>query len=301
MAFVDARLTDRALVWRAGPHVLGGSGRTLVMGILNVTPDSFSDGGSFADPGAAVDRAVAMIEEGADIIDVGGESTRPGAAEVTVNEECARVLPVIGAVAAHPAATAVPVSIDTRKAAVAARALAAGATIVNDVSGGADPGMFEVVRDAGAGMVLMHMRGTPQDMQEHTDYADVVADVRRELAERLQDAVDAGVAAERLAVDPGLGFAKTAGQNLELLRRIEAFWELERPVVVGPSRKSFVGRITHTDVDDRLAGTAGAVAWLVARHVDAVRVHDVREMVRVARIVEAIRDAHPGEEPPPWP
>jgi dihydropteroate synthase len=208
-----------------------------------------------------------MLEEGADVLDVGGESTRPGAGEVSVQVECDRVLPVIEGVVGAAGADAV-LSVDTRKAAVASRALAAGATIVNDVTGGSDPEMFDVVRDARAAMVLMHMRGTPQTMQSMTDYTDVVADVGRELAERLAAALDAGIPAERLAVDPGLGFAKTAGQSLMLMREIAAFRSLGRTLVVGPSRKSFVGRITRAGVEDRAAGTAGAVAWLVAHGVD---------------------------------
>jgi dihydropteroate synthase len=273
----------------------------MVMGVLNVTPDSFFDGGRYADVSAALARGLSMIEEGADILDVGGESTRPGADRVSAEEECARVLPVVEGLVARGASAEVPISIDTRTAHVASRALSAGATIVNDVSGGADPGMFAVVRDAAAGMVLMHMRGTPRTMQSRTDYVHVVDEVRGELRVRMDAALQAGVPAERLAVDPGLGFSKTAGQSLMLLRDVAALRELGRPLVVGPSRKSFVGRVTRADVDDRRDGTAGAVAWLAAHRVDVVRVHDVREMIRVVRMVEAIRDARPGQEPPPWP
>ncbi len=295
-----AGTTEHAAVWRAGSRRLGGSGRTLVMGVLNVTPDSFSDRGRYRDAEAALARGTAMLQEGADILDVGGESTRPGANEVSVRVECERVLPVIEGLISAAGPDAV-VSIDTRKAVVASRALAAGATIVNDVSGGSDPEMFDVVREVGAAMVLMHMRGTPETMQSLTKYADVVADVVRALGERLDAATDAGIPAERLAVDPGLGFAKTAGQSLVLMRDIAAVRALGRPVVVGPSRKSFVGRVTRAGVDDRVAGTAGAVAWLIAQGVEVVRVHDVHDMVRVVRMVEAIREARPGWEPPPWP
>jgi len=280
--------------WRAGDRILECGRRTLVMGVLNVTPDSFSDGGRILDPERAVAAGIRMVADGADLLDVGGESTRPGAEPVSVEEELERVLTVVKRLAGD---VGVPVSVDTRKPSVAEGALDAGATIVNDISGGADPRMFGVVRAAGAGLVLMHMRGDPATMQEHTDYADVVADVRAELAARVDSAVAAGIAREHLCVDPGIGFAKTAGQNLVLLRDIDAFAELGLPVLVGPSRKSFIGRVLGTAVDERLDGTAAAVAWLVARRVDIVRVHDVREMVRVARVIEAIRDARPGEEP----
>src|SRR5207302_4058148 len=195
--------------WRAGSAVLDMEARTFVMGIVNVTPDSFSDGGLHFDAGAAVAGGLAMAEAGADILDVGGESTRPGAAEVSVMEECDRVVPVIKGLVAE---VDLPVSVDTRKADVARAAIDAGASIVNDVTAGRDPGMFDVVRAAGAGMVLMHMRGDPATMQQLTDYDDVVREVYDMLAGRVRAAVDAGIDEERLAVDPGLGFAKTAEQ-----------------------------------------------------------------------------------------
>jgi dihydropteroate synthase len=285
---------DRPLTWVAGDHRVDRWGRTLVMGVLNVTPDSFSDGGRFIRPAAAVVAGVQMVEDGADILDVGGESTRPGADPVDEDVEAGRVLPVIQRLAAE---VAVPISVDTRKAGVARRALEAGASIVNDVSGGGDGTMFEVARAAGAGLVLMHMRGEPRTMQQHTEYVDVVADVERELRARLDAAVEAGVEPEHLAVDPGLGFAKTAGQSLLLMQQVAVFRGLGRPVLVGPSRKSFIGRLLGVDVDERLEGTAGAVAWLAASGAHIVRVHDVKEMVRVIRVVDGIRAAAPGVEP----
>ncbi len=281
--------------WLAGPFDLTCGLRTLVMGILNVTPDSFSDGGRYLEVGAAVAQGLRMVDEGADLIDVGGESTRPGAASVDVDEEISRVVPVIRQLTA--AVPDVPVSVDTRKAAVASAAIEAGASIVNDVSGGFEWQLLDVVRASGAGFVLMHMRGTPATMAEFADYSNVVVDVRSELALRFAAAREAGIDPDRIVLDPGIGFAKTAGQNLRLLRRVEAFAELGRPLLVGPSRKSFVGKVLGVEVEDRLEGTLAAVAWLVAHGVQIVRVHDVVQAIRVCRMVEAIRDAEPGVEP----
>jgi dihydropteroate synthase len=285
--------------WRAGRFELACGGRTLVMGVLNVTPDSFFDGGRWSDPAAAVAHGERMIEEGADIVDVGGESTRPGAQAVDAAEEMRRVIPVIERLVASTGD--VPVSVDTRKGRVAREAVQAGASIVNDVSGGFDWELQDAVRAGGAGMVLMHMRGTPATMQEFTAYSNVVEDVRGELALRLAAVQEAGIPKERVVLDPGIGFAKTAGQNLVLLRRIEAFAALGRPVLVGPSRKAFIGKVLGTDVDHRLEGTLAAVGWLVAAGVEIVRVHDVLPAVRVCRMVEAIRDAEQGVEPGPEP
>jgi dihydropteroate synthase len=256
------------------------------MGIINVTPDSFSDGGRFVDPEVAVAAGIDMAADGADILDVGGESTRPGSDPVPVEHELDRVVPVIKRLAAE---VDVPISVDTRRADVAQAAFEVGAAIVNDVTAGSDPAMFEVVRKADAGMVLMHMRGEPKTMQQQTDYEDVVADVRGYLAERVEAAVQAGIERERLAVDPGLGFAKTEPQNYLLMRDIATFLDLGRPVLVGPSRKSFIGKVLGTEVNQRLEGTAGAVAWMAGQGAHVVRIHDVKEMVRVLRVVDAIR------------
>jgi len=256
------------------------------MGIINVTPDSFSDGGRFFDPEVAVGAGIEMAANGADILDVGGESTRPGSDAVPFEKELGRVLPVIKRLAAE---VDIPISVDTRRAGVAKAAIEVGAAIVNDVTAGSDPSMFEVVKEAGAGMVLMHMRGEPKTMQQLTDYVDVVAEVRAYLAERVEAAVEAGIEQAHLGVDPGLGFAKTERQNYMLMRDIAAFGELGRPVVVGPSRKSFIGKVLGTEVDQRMEGTAGAVAWMAGQGAHVVRVHDVREMVRVVQVIDAIR------------
>ena len=277
------------LVWKAGPHQLDCSSRTLVMGIINVTPDSFSDGGRYLDHEAAVAHGIALAREGADILDVGGESTRPGSDPVTPAEEVDRVLPVVKRLAAE---TPAPISIDTRRAEVARAAVDAGASIVNDVSAGRDPEMFEAVRASGAGLVLMHMHGEPKTMQDEPLDRDVVRIVRDALAERVSAAEEEGVPRDRLAIDPGLGFGKTSEGSLRLMREVDAFLDLSLPVVVGPSRKSFIGMaLGDLPVDERLEGTAGAVAYLASRGAHVIRVHDVREMVRVVRVVDAITRA----------
>jgi dihydropteroate synthase len=281
-----ARMTE-GVDWRCGAHVVRCGERTLVMGIVNVTPDSFSDGGMFDDAAAAVAHASELADQGADILDIGGESTRPGSDAVSAADEIARVVPVIeGLVAALPST---PISVDTRKGEVAAAALAAGAAIVNDVSAGADPAMFPSVAATGAGMILMHMRGEPKTMQVDPTYDDVVGEVHGFLRERMEAAVFAGIAAERLALDPGIGFGKNLDHNLALLRALDRQRDLGAPLVVGVSRKRFLGTLTGThDPADRLEATAAAVAWCAAQGVDVVRVHDVVEMVRVVAVVDAI-------------
>jgi dihydropteroate synthase len=255
------------------------------MGILNVTPDSFSDGGRFYDPELAVSRGIEMASDGADIIDVGGESTRPGSDPVSVDAELERVVPVIKRLAAE---VQVPISVDTRRHQVAEAAVDAGAAIVNDVTAGSDPEMFPLVRDRGVGMVLMHMKGEPKTMQQNPEYNDVVREVHDYLEARVQAAVDAEVSWEQLCVDPGLGFGKTTDHSLLLMKETDTFLDLGRPVLVGPSRKSFIGDALGTEVTDRLEGTAGAVAYMVAKGAHIVRVHDVREIARVVRVVDAI-------------
>lgn len=277
------------LHWHAAGRVLDCSERTLVMGVLNVTPDSFSDGGRFLDADAAVEHALVLVADGADVVDIGGESTRPGSDPVTVEEERARVVPVIERLAAaHPA---LPLSIDTRKPEVAEAALAVGACIVNDVSGGRSEGMFDVVREAGAGMVLMHMLGEPKTMQEAPHYDDVVADVKEYLRERIEAAEFAGIPAESLCIDPGIGFGKNLEHNLSLLRGLGGLTDLGRPLLVGPSRKRFIGTILDLPQDERVEGTGGAVAWAVAQGANLVRVHDVKQIVRVVRVIDAIMRA----------
>jgi dihydropteroate synthase len=243
----------------------------LVMGVVNVTPDSFSDGGRYLDARAAVAHGRLLAGEGADLLDVGGESTRPGAAPVGAEEEAARVVPVVEALAPHTR-----VSVDTTKASVARAALAAGATYVNDVSAlRFDPELAGVVADAGVDCCLMHMRGEPRTMQDDPRYEDVVSDVKAHLEERIAFAVSAGIAEERVHVDPGIGFGKTGAHNLELLRRLDEIVVLGFPVVVGTSRKSFLGRLTGRDVDDRLPGTIATNVLALERGASIFRVHDV--------------------------
>jgi len=274
-------------VWHCGDRDLLLGARTLIMGIVNVTPDSFSDGGRFDGADDAVKHGLAMIGEGADILDVGGESTRPGSDPVSVEEELARVLPVIRGL--HEAMPATPISVDTRRAAVAVEAVSAGADIVNDVSAAADPAMFPMVRETGVGLVLMHMQGEPKTMQVEPHYEDVVGEVRDYLAGRLGAAVASGVPRAQLCVDPGIGFGKDLGHNLALLRDVGTFRDLRVPVLVGTSRKGFIGQLTGVDDPaERVEGTAGAVAWCAAHGVDVLRVHDVKEMTRVVRVVDAI-------------
>jgi dihydropteroate synthase len=262
------------------------------MGILNVTPDSFSDGGLYADPEKAVAHALRLVEEGADIVDVGGESTRPGSAPVPAAAEAERVLPAILGLAAR---SDVMISIDTTKPEVAEAAVRAGARMINDVSGlRGGPELAAVAAGSGALLVLMHSRRTPADMQEATRYGDVVADVRAELEPCIERALSAGVKEDRVWIDPGIGFAKTAEQSLELLARLPELVRLGYPVLVGPSRKSFIGASTGAAVGDRLGGTAAAVAIAVLHGARAVRVHDVAATRQAALIAAAIREAAPG-------
>jgi len=261
--------------------------RTIVMGVVNVTPDSFSDGGSYADTAQAIAHGGALVAEGADIVDVGGESTRPGAAAVPVKEEAARVLPVVRALAG-----AVTVSVDTYKAAVAAAALDAGAEIVNDVSGGAlDPELLAVVARHRAYVVLGHMRGTPAEMQGHARYTDVVREVKSELSERIDAAIAAGVAGTHILVDPGLGFAKSGAHNLSLLAGLAEIAALGMPVVVGASRKSFLGALTGRDAGERETATAAANTAAILNGAAMVRVHDVRTQKDAIAVADAIKRA----------
>jgi dihydropteroate synthase len=262
------------------------------MAILNVTPDSFSDGGAVAGVAGAVDAAVRMVEAGADLIDVGGESTRPGAAPVPEGEELRRVVPVIEALAGR---LSVPISVDTYKAAVADAALAAGAAIVNDISGlRYEPRLAEVVARRTAPIILMHMRGRSQNMYQEADYHDVVDEVRDELRESVSFAVAAGLPIDRVMVDPGIGFAKGAAHSFEVLARCDEFADLGRPVVVGPSRKSFLARpIKRASLAaDVEWPTAAAVAAAVLSGAHIVRVHAVREMAQVVRVADEIRKYH---------
>jgi dihydropteroate synthase len=259
--------------------------RPLVMGIVNATPDSFSDGGRFLDPAAAVARGLELVDEGAGLLDVGGESSRPGAEPVSEAEELARVVPVIGPLAK----AGVRLSVDTTKAAVAAAALDAGATIVNDVSAfRAEPEIAGVVADAGAGCCLVHRQGDPRTMQRNPSYGDVVSEVRAFLEERLAFAVAAGVAEELVWLDPGIGFGKALEHNLELLRRLGEIAAIGRPVVVGTSRKSFLGRLAGgRDADDRLPGTIATNVLALERGASVFRVHDVRPVADALAVAAA--------------
>jgi dihydropteroate synthase len=260
--------------------------RTAVMGIVNVTPDSFSDGGRWLAPEAAVEHGLALAAQGADLLDVGGESTRPGAAPVDAAEETARVVPMIRRLAAE---TDVPVSVDTSKAAVFEAAAGAGASMLNDVSAlEGDERMAAAAAAAGVAVVLMHMRGTPRSMQRDPWYADVVTEVAEYLAGRCRAAEAAGIAPESVLVDPGIGFGKTLAHNLELLGRLRELRGLGRPILVGTSRKSFLGSLLDADAGARAWGTAASVAAAVAAGASVVRVHDVAEMTEVACVADAV-------------
>ena len=262
-----------------------------VMGVLNVTPDSFSDGGRYADLAAAVARGVAMAEEGAAIIDVGGESTRPGAAAVSVQEELARVIPVIEQLAAR---VAVPISVDTSKPAVMSAAIAAGASLVNDVRALREPGALDAVARTGAAVCLMHMQGEPRTMQASPAYEDVVAEVRRFLAGRVEACVAAGIARDRICVDPGIGFGKLPEHNLALLAGLGRLADPAIPVLVGVSRKSLVGIITGRPAAERLAGSVAFAALAASRGAAIIRAHDVAATVDAVKVASALRRAEPG-------
>ncbi len=278
-------MTDR--VWRCRDRAFALGERTLVMGIVNVTPDSFSDGAMFASTEDAVAHGARLVDEGADLVDVGGESTRPGSDPIEVDEELLRVVPVIeGLVKARPDT---PLSVDTRKPEVASAALHAGASVVNDIAGGRNSALLETVSRSGAGVVLMHMLGEPKTMQDDPRYDDVVAEVHEFLRERIEAAVFAGIPEERICIDPGIGFGKTVDHNLALLRAVPALRMLGAAVMVGASRKGFIG--TLTGVEDPAARLEGslAVAVLAAAHgADLVRVHDVGATVRALKVADAI-------------
>ena len=255
------------------------------MGIVNVTPDSFSDGGLYLDAPSAVAHGRELAADGADVLDVGGESTRPGAAAVPAAEELRRTEPVVRALAE----SGFEVSIDTSKAAVAEAALDAGARIVNDVTAfAADPGLADLCADRGCGVVLMHMQGTPRTMQEHPSYDDVVDDVKAFLATRVEFAVDRGVAAERIWIDPGIGFGKTPEHNLDLLRRLGELRDLGRPILIGTSRKSFLGKLTGREVEDRLGGTIASNVLALEAGAEIFRVHDAGAVRDALLVAEAI-------------
>jgi dihydropteroate synthase len=265
--------------WHLSDRLLSFGSRPLVMGIVNVTPDSFSDGGRHFTPDAAFCHALELVEQGADLLDIGGESTRPGATPVSAEEELRRVLPVVQQLSKR---VSVPLSIDTSKAEVAWACLAAGAHIINDVTALVDPAMIKAVRDAKAGLILMHMQGTPLTMQQNPTYTDVVGEIRQFLQSRLHALDELGIAPSRVAIDPGLGFGKTFDHNLKILVRLSEFQQLGRPVCLGASRKGFIGRLTDRPTEHRQAGSVAVACFAMSRQaVQIIRVHDV----------EATRDA----------
>ena len=260
--------------------------RPLIMGILNVTPDSFSDGGLFSDSSHAVDHALEMINDGADIIDVGGESTRPGADSVSSEDELGRVVPVIREICRQ---SDVLVSVDSMKAGVAAEAISAGASIINDVSAmTADPGMPGIAAESGAGVILMHMQGNPRTMQSDPTYDSVAEDVSAYLLDRVEQLLALGLKRETMAIDPGIGFGKTVEHNVALLTNLAVLTAYELPVVVGLSRKSFLGKLAGRDVDSRLASSLGALVYCILNGAHVMRVHDVRASVDAARVAMAL-------------
>ncbi len=282
-------MSARTLKLRGRPFVWGSS--TYLMGVLNVTPDSFSDGGKFNTLEGALAQAQYLVDCGADIIDIGGQSTRPGAGEISLSEELNRVLSVLQALRQRQDIyAAVPISVDTTRAAVAKAAVEAGADLVNDISGGTfDPDMLPTVASLGVPLALMHMRGTPQTMQRLTDYQDLIGEIYQFLDSQIAAAVAAGIDKERIIIDPGIGFAKNYHQNLEILQSLSSFRSLDCPVLVGPSRKSFIGHILQQpDPQARVWGTAAACCAAIVGKADILRVHDVKEMRDVCRVADRI-------------
>lgn len=264
------------------------SQKTHVMGILNITPDSFSDGGLHFDTSYAIEQGIRMVSDGADIIDIGGESTRPGSEPVSAEEELRRTIPVIEELASK---ISIPISIDTYKAEVAQQALAAGASIVNDISGlRFDPEMPKVIAHNNVPVVIMHIKGRPREMQQNPQYEALIPEIMDYFRISIRLAKKFGIPDELMILDPGIGFGKTFDHNLEILNNLEQFTLLEKPLLVGPSRKAFLGKVLgNVPASDRLEGTAAAVAVSIMKGANIIRVHDVKEMARVAKVVDAIR------------
>jgi len=274
------------LVW--GNFTLDFSQKTCIMGILNITPDSFSDGGRFFDPASAIDRGIQMAEEGADVVDIGGESTRPGSEPLSVKEELRRTIPVIETLSRE---IDIPLSIDTYKSEVAKRALDAGASMVNDISGlRYDHAMPEVVAEYKVPVAIMHMKGTPKDMQKNPVYEALIPEIMDYLRGGIRLAMESGVSEDKVIIDPGIGFGKTFEHNLEIIHRLEEFTLLEKPILIGPSRKAFIGKVLgDLPPEDRFEGTAAVIAVSIMNGANIVRVHDVSEMSRVAKLADAIK------------
>ena len=276
-----------------GPLTLNLCGKNLewkelpvIMGILNVTPDSFSDGGKFLEPGPALEHALVMVKQGAEIIDVGGESSRPGSQNVDAHEEASRIVPIIKQLAS---VLEIPISIDTTKATVARAALHAGASIINDITAlSGDPDMVSLARHSGCGVILMHMRGTPKTMQDNTHYEDIISEIYMFLDKRIEACLNAGISPESIIVDPGLGFGKDLQGNLSIMRHIAEFKSLHMPLLTGHSRKTFIGKILDCDIDQREEGTDAATAWAALNGVDLVRVHDCLHAHRVRSVIRSI-------------
>lgn len=274
------------LKWQCRSKHLELERETVVCGVLNLTPDSFSDGGLYTDKQKAVDRVRQMVDEGAGMIDIGGESSRPGALPVPVDEERGRIMPVLEKLVDE---LNVPISVDTCKSQIAREALEMGVDIINDISSlHEDPDMAYVVAESGAGIILMHMLGRPRNMQENPQYGDVVSEIKRFLSGVIDKAVSSGISREKIVVDPGIGFGKRTEHNLEIVKRLSELKSLGRPILIGASRKSVIGNVLSLDVDERLEGTAALVACAIGNGANIVRVHDVKYMWRIARMVDAV-------------
>ncbi len=259
--------------------------KTLVMGILNITPDSFSDGGEYALPSLALKRALEMVRNGADLIDIGGESSRPGSEEISEDEELKRVIPVIKGLRSR---VSVPISIDTYKPSVARASIRGGAEIVNDITALSTDGMAEVVKESDAGVILMHMQGRPCNMQNNPQYSEVIDDIKTYLHKRVNFAIKSGIKKEKIMIDPGIGFGKTVSQNMMIINKLGDFKSLGVPILVGTSRKGFIGKVLDLPVDERMEGTAATVCISIMNGANMVRVHDVKEIKRAVVMTDSI-------------
>jgi dihydropteroate synthase len=271
---------------KCGKYSLEFGNKTLIMGIINVTPDSFSDGGHFLDSEKAIAQGLRLVDEGADIIDIGGESTRPGSESVSVDEELRRVIPVIEGLVDK---VKIPISIDTCKSEVARKAIDSGASMINDISAARfDPKIVDVAKEYDVPLALMHMKGTPNNMQKNPTYESVMGEIKEFLYERVGFAVTKGILKENILIDPGIGFGKTLEHNYEIIRNLGELKEMDMPILIGPSRKSFIGKTLDLPVEERLEGTLAAVTMCVMNGADMVRVHDVKEVVRAVKMTDAI-------------